>query len=209
LNSQTAKFYQNLGASGITIPRHLTISEIGEIVKDVSDIELCVFILNARCPNVDGFCTFLHIQSPLPFYKNACMLPYSIGPVRLDLNNRKNCINEEELEEKIMAACVRQQVWERYHMDDIPCGACALYEFKEMGINYVKIVGRGNSIQRKVNDIKFIKTAIALLKNPRISKKNFRDEVRRRYSQTFRLPCREIMCYYPEVMNDEGIKHNQ
>ncbi len=59
-NSETIRFYQELGASRVIIPRHLTIQEIGEMAESVSGIELETFIFNSRCPNIDGFCTFQH-----------------------------------------------------------------------------------------------------------------------------------------------------
>ena len=51
---------------------------LSHLMTGVRDIETCVFILNSRCPNADGFCTFLHLQSADPDYKNACMLPYTV-----------------------------------------------------------------------------------------------------------------------------------
>ena len=59
-NSETAKFYQELGASRIILPRHLTMEEIASIASEVPDIELEAFILNSRCGNIDGLCTFQH-----------------------------------------------------------------------------------------------------------------------------------------------------
>ena len=202
-NSETAKFYQSLGVSRITIPRHLTIGEIREITENISNIETCVFIFNSRCPNIDGFCTFMHIQSRDPSYKNACMLPYSLHVVRSQPPEDKLHRDEDREFRETTSCVVRQQVWERFHMDDIPCGVCALYEFEEMGIDYVKIVGRGNPTERKVNDLKFIRLLLAPLEEQGISKEEFREKARRLYMSTYRLPCRTIMCYYPEVMNSE------
>ena len=59
-NSETVRFYQELGASRVILPRHLTIEEIESIASEVSDVELEAFILNSRCANIDGFCTFQH-----------------------------------------------------------------------------------------------------------------------------------------------------
>ena len=196
-NSETAKFYQDLGASRITFDRQLTISETREIVKNISNIETCVFILNCRCANVDGLCTFIHVDSPDPSYKSACMLPYSVHLPPSELPEENLCAAEERI-----VSCVRQQVWGRFHIDDVPCGACALYEFEEMGIDYAKIVGRGNPTQRKVYDLTFVHSLLELLKDRRLSKEKFRENARRLYRYIYRLPCRTIMCYYPEVMID-------
>ena len=200
-NSQTAKFYQSLGASRVTLPRHITIGEARKIVTNVSNIETCMFILNSRCPNADGFCTFMHIQSSDPSYKNACMLPYAVELLPPEGAEEQFCTVEEEA--KIAASYLRQQVWGRYHMDEIPCGACALYDFDKMGVDFVKIVGRGNQTWRKIVDIKFIQLLLGLLKDKSISRAEYRKRAQALYRYTYQRPCRTIMCYYPEVMSLE------
>lgn len=197
-NSKTAKFYQMEGASGITLPRHLSLIEIKEIVKSNPQMEFSVFILNSRCVNIDGFCTFEHglsDKSIMPLYRNACMLPYYIS-----LHPYPN-INGRDLEEivKEQNFLLRQHLWETVHVDDHPCGACALYEFKEIGIHSIKIVGRGNPKTRKITDVKFLRTVINLLKeDPKLNQ--FRKSVQELYQKTYSRSCRMHLCYYPEVM---------
>lgn len=189
LNSEAIKFYQELGASRVQLPRFLTIEEIREIHREISNIETGVFILNSKCANIDGFCTFLHFPSSDPAYNNACMLPYEVY------------VESTEDDEKRIIAGVRQQVWQRFHIDDRPCGACALYEFNEIGLTYVKIVGRGYPVTKKVTDVKFIRTMLNFLgKSP--SKNEFRNTAKNLYTSTYGRPCRIVMCYYPEVMQD-------
>jgi collagenase-like PrtC family protease len=200
-NSLTAKFYQRIGASEITLPRHLTINEIRKIVKDCSEIEFTVFILNSRCVNVDGFCTFEHGLSDssfLPLYRNACMLPYHISlyPPGHDVNRE---IEEIIKEHRFLE---RQHIWEKVHVDDHPCGACALYEFREMGIHGVKIVGRGNPLERKVKDVRFLRNVFDKLTKENLPVREFRKITRELYEKTYSRPCRMYMCYYPEVMEN-------
>ena len=141
-NSEAAKFYRDLGASRIILPRHLTLKEIGNIRSSVADIELETFILNSRCPNVDGLCTFQHglaDKSIKPLYENACLLPYDIS------------VSVCEDAEAGHLSWKRQHIWQTVHVDDYPCGACALYELSKMNITSVKIVGRGNPTARTVS----------------------------------------------------------
>jgi len=201
-NSQTARFYHSLGASRVTIPRHITIAEAAEIVTSVSTLmETCVFILNSRCPNVDGFCTFIHVQSPDPSYKNACMLPYSVE--LLPPEEAEERPDTQAKESQVAACYARQQVWGRHHMDEIPCGACALYDFDAVGVSHVKIVGRGNQSWRKVFDIEFVGMLLAFLKEPDLSRQEFRRRAQELYSRAYKRSCRTIMCYYPEVMSHQ------
>ncbi|MEM2104249.1 MAG: U32 family peptidase [Candidatus Bathyarchaeia archaeon] len=190
-NSETVKFYKDLGASGVTLDRHLTIEEIGGIIRNVNGVETTVFILNSRCANVDGLCTFMHFASNDPFYKNACMLNYGVQLSSVQHSEK------EEIEE--IAALTRQYVWNRFHIDDRPCGVCALYEFSQMGVTTVKIVGRGYPKDKKIRDVKFVYSMRELL-DKASSKEQFRNIVRKLYRETYGCPCRIIMCYYPEVM---------
>ena len=196
-NWRTASFYREMGASRITFPRHLTLKEIKEIVKHQSGLETTAFIFNSRCINVDGFCTFQHglsgKKTPL-FYRNACMLPYEISPVPLTPAAKETAIaNDSPL-------ITRQRVWETIHLDDYPCGACALYEFKEMKLTSLKIVGRGNTTERKKTDISFFQTLLTHIYKNKPSKSDFREFARNLYTKTYQRPCRSFMCHYPSVM---------
>jgi putative protease len=190
-NSQTAAFYKELGASRIILPRHLTIEELGNIVESVKDVEFEVFILNSRCPNIDGLCTFHHGLSDKSFpylYLNACRLPYEIS-VLTNEGLKPGQISWDRL-----------HIWERVHVDDHPCGACALYEFSEMGITSVKIVGRGNPTERKIADVKYIRSLLNFLENENPSREIFRNVTQKLYGEIYKRPCRIHMCYYPEVL---------
>jgi hypothetical protein len=90
-------------------------------------------------------------------------------------------------------------VWERVHVDNHPCCACAIYDFKKMGIKSLEIVGRGNPTERKVKDIAFLKSLVTAL-DSNISKQEFRNIAMGLYSETYNRPCREHMCYFPSVM---------
>ncbi|MBA3037728.1 MAG: hypothetical protein FP814_14710 [Desulfobacterium sp.] len=197
-NSETVKFLQKLGVQKVIFDRHLTIGEVREICQNVTDIEKCVFIFNSRCPNVDGLCTFDHIQTAETSFKNACMLPYTVS-LYSETSAQKDSKSEVIADDKALVALKRQKLWTRLHMDDVPCGACALYDFEEMGIDCVKIVGRGNEIKRKINDVKFIRMLLTLLQDKTISRNDYIKQTQAFYKYVYRLPCRTAMCYYPEV----------
>lgn len=190
-NSETVKFYQDLGASRVILPRHLTLDEIGAIVNDTAGIELETFILNSRCPNVDGLCTFQHGLADRSFpdlYQNACLLPYDVS------------VEVHGDAEAGQLSWKRQHIWQLVHVDDYPCGACALWELKEMGMASVKIVGRGNSTARKLADVVFIRSLLDFLEEKEPTREQFRQAAQKLYTDTYGRPCRVYMCYYPEVL---------
>jgi putative protease len=199
-NSETVRFYQELGASRVILPRHLTIEEIESIASEVSDVELEAFILNSRCANIDGFCTFQHGLADLfpdekvkEQYLNACMLPYEIS-VYPDAKVE----SDSDIKEKI--SWERQSIWSALHIDDRPCGACALFEFSKIGLHGVKIVGRQNAKSKKIKDVTFLRTLIDFLSEKNLSKEEFRKFSRRLYQETYEWPCLIFKCYYPSVL---------
>ena len=194
-NWRSAAFFKELGAGNITFPRHLSIAEIGDITAKMPPMETTVFVLNSRCINIDGFCTFQHglaRKEVLPMFRNACMLPFEVQVCSRDGGlpfMRQACMIE------------RQRIGERVHVDDHPCGACALFEFLKLGIGSLKVVGRGNPLERKVHDVQFLKRLLEML-DVKPSRTEFRQTARKLYHETYNRQCRSHMCYYPEVLLD-------
>ena len=196
-NSRSARFYHELGARRITLPRHLTLDEMKRILMNIPLLETTAFVFNSRCINVDGFCTFQHGLSGRKtphFYRNACMLPYEITPIPLKQGAPFEGISCDS------TVIARQRVWETVHLDDYPCGACALFEFNEMNLTSLKIVGRGNTTERKLTDVAFFRKLLNCLYRDHPGKTAFRDYARKLYGETYSRPCRPFMCHYPSVM---------
>ena len=198
-NSVCARFYQSLGAKRIILPRHLTLDEIRQIVMKVPGFPFEVFILNSKCPNVDGFCTFHHglaevvDKGKAKRYRNACMIPYDIYLSSPMYNDERLAAVAPRISQE------RQHLWERTHIDARPCGACAIYDFQEMGIYSVKIVGRENSTVKKLVDITFIKNCIVFLNKQKPGREEYIGRTQRLYQETYKYPCRSYMCYYPSI----------
>ncbi|MBO7672072.1 U32 family peptidase C-terminal domain-containing protein [bacterium] len=56
LNSESVKFWRDLGASRVILARELSIKDIAQIRKDVPDIELECFVHGAQCVSFSGRC---------------------------------------------------------------------------------------------------------------------------------------------------------
>jgi len=196
-NWRSAAFFKQLGADNITFPRHLAIEELRDITARMPSIATTVFVLNSRCINVDGFCTFQHGlagKDIFPMFRNACMLPYDVSV---------SCTADggSAVAGTAMSSMVeKQKIWERVHVDDHPCGACAMYEFAEMGISSCKIVGRGNPAARKIKDVVFLKSLLDFLSDVQPLRQDFRKKAQQLYSETYKRTCRRHMCYYPSVL---------
>jgi len=199
-NAEAIRFYQELGAARVILPRHLTLEEITSLAGEVPEVPLEVFILNSRCANVDGFCTFQHGMADLftdeetkRSYLNACMLPYNIGVYGEQAGKL-----EQSVKDRI--SWERQSIWSGLHIDDRPCGGCALYEFNRAGVYGVKIVGRENATGKKIKDVSFIHAVRSMLSENGPGKEEFRKRVRALYRETYQWPCLIFKCYYPSVV---------
>jgi len=220
-NSETVKFYKELGASRIILPRQLMVEEIADLVKGENEVEFEVFILNSGCKNIDGFCTFHHgvnevfhpflwkFFKKLDFDRHLLELLRRL-PGRLPNRIKGNFSGIDSaclLNYKISSIPNDLDDGEIPHLRRAisagftllsgadPCGACELYRLKKIGINSVKIVGRNYSTFKKVRDVKFLRRVLQYLEqNPDISEDEFRAKVKAEYKNIYRLSCNNL-CY--------------
>lgn len=196
-NSRSIDFFRQLGAVNITLPRHLSVDELRSLSAHAHGVDLTVFIMNSRCVNVDGFCTFQHGlagREILPMYRNACMLPFQVSAFSAEHGGSPRLLPPDSCQVR------RQKLWERVHVDDHPCGACALLDLHAMGIGSVKIVGRGNPLERKQRDVAFIKCLIDEALSCGGIRERFLPRARELYARMYKRSCRPFMCYYPELL---------
>jgi len=194
-NRRSLSFFKDLGVSNITLPRHLSVEELRSLSTHAHGLDLTVFILNSRCVNVDGFCTFQHGlagREIFPMYRNACMLPFQVNGFKVDDSGQAQVLAADSSQVQ------RQQLWERVHVDDHPCGVCALFDLYFMGIGSVKIVGRGNPQDRKLKDVKFVRELIDTVHEGG-DRNSYLKHARALYGSIYGRECRRFMCYYPEL----------
>lgn len=183
LNSETAKFYSELGATRIILPRHLAINEINDIVKNTPQIQFEVFIFNEGCFNLDGFCTFHHGFGSKEWKERvlACSIPYNVKILTKTTPAKERTIKHriKNLTRNLL----------------INCGACALYDFNKINIHSVKIIGRGNPTKKKIKDITFFRELLNHLKNCN-DKETFQLKAKSLYEQFYSNKCTYRNCYY-------------
>jgi collagenase-like PrtC family protease len=190
LNSRTAKLYAGMGADRVILDRHLTVSEIRNIIESEPCIEYEAFIFRGLCPFIDGFCHFEHgINETLgkkPRVDLACAMRY-----RIKNKKRQDTTDTKELKKLISP---RQSM--------TGCGLCALYDFKSIkGLTALKIVGREFSSKEKLEDLQLVKQALNILEeNKEISKPDYTKICRERFAEFFDRECGYKDCYYPEFI---------
>ncbi len=192
-NSESVRFFKSFGTNRITLPRHLSLNEIEEIVKGNTDINFDVFIMNDACRYTDGFCTFLHgveeFENPkmedLVFRSAACYLNYDVTASQ-SIDIRK--IDQADVEKKIKRSFT-------LYNGVKSCAACNLGEFREWGINGLKIAGRHHPRTSRTKDVLFIKTLLAYLNEKRCCKEELHRYARELFKKIYLLRC-DGFCYY-------------
>jgi hypothetical protein len=137
------------------------------------------FILYGQCPNDEGQCTFSHDH------------PRRVWP----------CVQRYRIEssadsEPARRAAAAQAGWGGLSRADA-CGLCALWDLARLGVEAVKIVGRGMATERKAWAVKTAKEMLGLIEAG-IGREKFLVAARERSRARFRHGCSPHLCYFPE-----------
>jgi len=193
-NSGAANFLKSLGVSRVTLPQYFSLREIKQIILKNPDISFEVFIRNAGCRNVQGFCEFSHGLEE--FTKKKPEIVYEASPCFWD--NYKAGIENAPF--KKGRSKIINNIESLYKQLNFPyveiCGACNLWDFKKWGVSTVKIAGRESSREVKLRDVKFIKNLILYLEEHSPRKREFNKYAQESFQETYGFFCQEALCYY-------------
>jgi len=188
-NSPAAAFYRRLGIDRITLPRHLSLAEIEALVRGGGETRFDTFVLYGQCANAEGLCTFSHDH---PRRTWPCVQFYRIGQAAPAAPG-----------EGTAPAQCGQMLWGGLNRGEA-CGLCALYDLDRLGIEGLKIVGRGTSPARKRWAVGAVADLLQLLRPGDPGRDAFCAEARRIYRDRFSGGCRPTLCYFPEFLEKGG-----
>ena len=199
-NTETARFFRDLGATRIILPRHVTLAEVAEMAAAVQDVEFEVFALNDGCVYEEGACHSIHL--PVKLGGAICMDDYEVDHARWD--GRDLTPDEVDLltsNEKTYSdwlahrfGCGSTATEEGWPLG--PCGLCALPALADCGVVAVKIVGREASIHRKQRSVELVATV-----RDTLGRSGSGDAVKSLARAIRKRPelCADgFMCYYPD-----------
>ncbi len=214
-NSETVKFYKIFSPSRIILNRQLTLGEIEHIQKSFPEMETEVFILNEKCYNIDGLCTFIHGRLS-PAYNIFTKLVLNIMQNRnikyiprfllyalhcyVVKNSLSCCFSYSAQHGAALNGAEKEIFFNKANLFLQACGICALYDFFNMGIKFFKISGRSLLVD-KTRDIRLLKEAIHIAKEEPI-KINFYEKVRNLARGKYHRACSPEYCYYDEMSNN-------
>ena len=182
-NQYIAQEYVNLGVQRIILPRDLTLEEIKSIVAATSSVEFEVFHMRNGCVFSDPFC--------LGFHRPECGSTCSFIRHR-DSRTLTSRRAFAQLDSMAFNDLMYNSLFHAY-----ACAMCAMFDFLEIGISSLKIVGRADDPKSVLSDI------VLSVKNLAIAETcSSREEYLSRMITNGLVPsiCRSgLSCYYPEV----------
>jgi hypothetical protein len=146
-NSESVRFYTEMGASRITFPRHITPYDIQSILRS-NKVETEIFFNEVEtCKNIDAFCRFHTGKGGACFYLSEYK---TYGP----------CSSKMDWE----------KLQERYQLID---SFELLYESQKSGVDVVKLGFRMRRSETKYSLTNKLKMIINLLESTKINKEEF------------------------------------
>ncbi|MDD5772276.1 MAG: U32 family peptidase [bacterium] len=182
MNARSAKFYGEMGFKRIVLSRDLSLKETENIVKSNPSIAFETLMLIGKCFNLEGFCTYEHCN---PNRVWPCNQEYKIS-----FDKKSNLENEVARQIKVYSQTNRTDA----------CGLCSLIQLKKIGIKSLKIVGRGATLERKIQSVESIKSLLNLIKSKTpVDNELFYVQAREKYEYIFKHGCAKVNCYFPEL----------
>lgn len=215
LNSETVRFYRTFNPRRIICNRQLTLSEIRSIRESFPELEMETFILNERCYNMDGLCTWLHgrfspaynaaIRALLDATQHSNAIEYIPRFIQQKLHryavrsNLSCCFPYQgtyisEADGRALPGPEKKITFNRADSFLQACGICALHDLHAMKIGFLKMSGRC-LLTHKIRDIRLMKDAIAMVEGG-MEKADFSRRARDLVRRTYKRACAPEYCYY-------------
>lgn len=184
-NKESIRFFRDLGVGQIVIPRHFTLEEIRRMTEAYPDVVFECFIRRGDCPNVDGFCRFVHGVFDADKAENACT---SLSNFTVDARDvadfGRGNLTIEDVSKKINGDFNEMMIG--------GCGICALWDLSRMNVGAAKIVGREAPLKRRALDTLFTKSALDRVHLP---KDEYLKSIRTIHEKIFARKC-DRRCLY-------------
>lgn len=197
INGKMIQYFERLQTERIIFHRKISPEYmkacIGHIKKKSKGerggtMEYEAFLLNEMCHFNGAWCQSLHCDE----LGHLCRVPYRLHRRMLpEVPENREVLSQIEAGEKADPDWESAEAHEAYLTGSSGCGLCALHALREAGIDYLKIVGRGNYPDYMIRDIRAARKALHILEYTG-TEMEFRREMKR---QIFPEGC-STHCYY-------------
>ena len=191
-NEDLVRFYYRQGLRRMIFPRELSLVEIDELSKMFPDVSFEVFFMRNGCIYSDSNCLCQHIRN-----KGGICAELRTSDVTLEAKELSK--EEQDLFFKTKAA------YDCGLMKPNACAQCALYQFAQMNISSLKIVGRADPADAIMQDIKLTKRNLEIAEQC-FSHEEYLQKMIRANTVPGKICNNGLNCYYPEARFGRGRK---
>jgi len=179
-NSEGLAFFRSYGVRKVCLPRHLSLDEIRAVNAVKGAVEIEAFVMAGLCPFVEGYCGVR--ISPRKAGRNLepCHYRWRVERAHGDAPADRAALRTVE---------------DHIFIRELDCGLCALFRFREMGIDSAKIEGRNYPLDRKVAMVAGVRAMLGLLEREAPPYEEF-SAAAKRYLAEHYGPCAPFNCYY-------------
>lgn len=182
-NSASVRYFQELGAVRIIVPRDLKMEEIAKMKNEVPNMEFETFIMRNGCILSDGNCLGLH--------------QFEHGGICNDIrkSEKRFMVADEHDRNKLVETQKKYDACLYKHA----CALCGIYRMIQIGIDACKMVGRVDRTDQVLEDMKIVS------ENRKIAMQCWNEN---EYFEKMIIPddheniCKlGYSCYFPEIIN--------
>lgn len=204
LNSETLRFYRELGIRRVILPRGLSLKEIERFCrqrKGADSPELETFVLNDGCVFEEGLCQTSHDQGTF------CQVVWEHHFFMAESGSELPHQEAARLHEHLLD--YRRWVWHiggcgpslsRKGFPNAPCGLCAVSDLLSLGVDALKIAGRQAPPLRKLASLQLLQAVVELARKG--SSRKEVQEAARTFRDTPELCSSGYLCYYRLAQED-------
>ncbi|MBL7148119.1 MAG: U32 family peptidase [Nanoarchaeota archaeon] len=146
-NSAAIDFYKRFGINGVVIPRHILPNDINQIKKNHPDLEIEFFTFHGFCPSNELYCKMDDI---FKLDQNECTITPCKINANVQINKSKTTLSKNEKND--LTNHINSKIFMKGK-----CYLCYLYDLNKIGVDKLKIVGRGFPKEQKITPIKVLK----------------------------------------------------
>jgi putative protease len=155
MNYEAADYIRKLGVQRVVLERHVTVEEIGEVVRRNGEIEIEVFVHGGGCSNINANCRLEYSQP------SANATEKALRGVTKFTNPCKWAYHVYELDDGERRIATRPtRILDAYTF----CSLCDLPELIDTGVSGLKIVGRCRPLLYQVQATRMYRDVLDLMK---------------------------------------------
>lgn len=156
INHLSMNFIEKYNITRYVFPRKITLNSMKEVIESFgkSEREFEAFVLNSFCQYSGGLCNSIHCD----YLPTTCWLPNKTVLKNEAHDMFKNTTRTlKAIDRTVSLSKGKASIQKDYIFANSGCGICCINDLKMIGIEYLKVVGRGHELANLIEDVSAVK----------------------------------------------------